>query len=634
MDHSTSVRYSSRRCPGGVGRFLSLTGIVLIGALTTACDEDPPVPVEGSVSGNVSLEGAALGGVTVDLSGVGGNQSATTGGDGSYSFSNVIEGSYTVTISGYPSDTDFGEATASVTINASSRNPTADFAGTYIRTASVAGTVTVEGMGLGGIMVALTGTESQTGTTADDGSFSFSNMRMGEYSVEMSGWDPARHVFETTTESFSVSVGAQQMVDFMGTRREYGFQVAIENVSVPYPFSASGHFAVPVGAEGPGPLLPGNAYAFEFEAGPGSRLSFATMMVHSNDLFFAPGPQGIPLWDGHEQKTGDITDQIMLWDAGTEMNEEPGEGANQPLQGGANSGEADPNPNVRLADDEWETLPDIDSMIRVTLESTGATTFRVTIENVSLDHTLVTVRGLCLEVPLAPGVFVVHHGPNPLFTVGEPDTGHGLEGLAEDGVITMAAAAVQMGTGLFNLIAPGIYASHADPGLLFHPGTTASPGIEAMAEDGDPTILGAEVLAAGGYRYFGGFGVPVGDQAPGPLYPGGMYAFNVTAVHGEYLSFVTMLVQTNDLFFAPPPEGIALFPDGQPLSGDVTSMVMLWDAGTEVNEKPGVGLFQAPRQLAPNTGMDEMGMVRLLDDEMFTYPETGHVIRVTVTPIG
>ena len=128
--------------------------------------------------------------------------------------------------------------------------------------------------------------------------------------------------------------------------------------------------------------------------------------------------------------------------------------------------------------------------------------------------------------------------------------------------------------------------------------------------------------------------MPVGAPAPGPLYPGGTYAFEATAVHGEYLSFVTMLVQTNDIFLAPPPEGIALFPDGEPLSGEVTTMIMLWDAGTEVNEKPGVGLFQAPRQLESNTGTDEMGMVRLLDDEMFTYPEVGQVIKVTVTPTG
>lgn len=633
MDHSTSVRYSSRRRPGGVGRFLSLTGIVLIGALATACDEDPTPPVEGSVSGTVMLEGAPLAGIHVDLEGVGGDQHVDTDANGSYTISRVIEGTYTVTIEGMPSDTEF-EASQSVTISPSSRNATADFAGTYIRTAGVSGTVMVEDMPLGGIMVSLTGTESQTATTGADGSFSFSNMRMGEYTVEMSGWDPARYVFDNTTESFSVSVGQQVMVDFMGTRREYRFQVGIENIGPAYAYFPSGYFSVPVGHEEPGPLTSGNTYAFEFEAGPGARLSFATMMVHSNDLFYAPGPEGIALWDGHEQITGDITDKIQLWDAGTEMNEEPGEGMHQPLQGGPATGEADPNPNVRLADDEWETLPEVDSVIRVMLESTGPTSFRVTIENISLDHTLITVRGLCLEVPLAPGVFVIHYGDEPLFTPGMPDRGHGLEGLAEDGNIEQLVASVTFATGVTQPLAPGGYASHEAPGLVFMPGTTASPGVEAMAEDGNPAILAAEIVATGGFRDGGIFAVPVGDENQGPLFPGRAYGFEVTAVHGEYLSFVSMLVQSNDIFFAPPPEGIALFPDGEPLSGDVTGMVMLWDAGTEVNERPGIGIFQAPRQLAPNTGMDEMGMVRLLDDEMFMYPEVGDMIRVTVTLIG
>lgn len=632
MDHSTTVRYFSRRF-GGVGRFLSLTGIVLIGALATACDEDPTPPVEGTVGGTVTLEGAALSGVGVVLSGTVGDESATTGGDGGYSFSGVIEGSYTVTISGFPSDTEFNP-TASVDVTPGSRDATADFAGTYIRTARIMGMVTVEGMGLGGISVALTGTESQTGTTAEDGSFSFGNIRMGSYAVEMSGWDGDRYVFENTMESFSVSVGEQKTVGFMGTRREYTFEVQIENIAPPFAYFPSGVFNTPEGADGPGLLTAGNTYAFEFEAGPGARLSFATMMVHSNDLFYAPGPGGIELWDGHEQKTGNITGQIQLWDAGTEMNEEPGEGMNQPLHGGSATGEADPNPMVRLADDEWGTLPPVDSVITVMLESTGPTSFRVTIENISKDHTLVTVRGLCLEVPLAPGVFVIHYDDAPLFTPGMPDRGHGLEGLAEDGKIATLAGSVQRATGLVQLEAPGIYASHEAPGLLFRPGTTASPGLEAMAEDGNPAILGAEVQATGGFRTADAFLVPTGDLAPGPLVPGKSYGFEVTAVHGEYLSFVTMLVQSNDIFFAPPESGIALFPDGQPLTGDVTDMVMLWDAGTEVNEKPGIGIFQAPRQLAPNTGMDEMGMVRLLDDEMFTYPPVDMLIRVTVTRVG
>ena len=635
MDRSTSVRYSSWRRPAGARRFLSLTGIVLLGALATACGEDPPVPVEGSVSGTVTLEGTPLGGITVDLAGTGASQSVTTGAQGEYTISNVIEGTYTVTMSGQPSDTEFA-ASQDVAITPSAVDVTADFAGDYIRTARVTGAVVIEGtIPLSGLSVTLAGTEGQSATTAADGSFSFGNMRMGDYTVDIAGWDTDRYVIDDAMEAFSLAVGEQKTVDFTGIRREYTFRVSIQNVATPYPYSQSGHFAVPVGADAPGPLLPGNMYAFEFEAGPGMYLSFATMMVHSNDLFYAPGPMGIPLWDGHEQITGDVTDQILLWDAGTEMNQEPGEGADQPLQqSGPNTGEDDPNPLVRLAEDEWGTLPDVDSVIRVNIESTGPTTFRVTIENVSLDHTLVTVRGLCLDVPLAPGVFVVHPFPNALFAVGEEDPGLGLEGLAEDGDVSMLAGVLPLGTGLFNLIAPGVFATHGDPGLLFRSGMNATPGIEAMAEDGNPTILGAEVLATGGYRTANAFSVPVGERTPGPLYPGGAYEFEVVAVHEEVLSFVTMLVQTNDIFFAPSPDGIDMFPNGQPLSGDVTNMVMLWDAGTEVNEKPGVGLFQAPRQLAPNTGTDENGRVRLLDDREFTYPGVGDVVRVTVTLIG
>ncbi|KKL45544.1 hypothetical protein LCGC14_2354640, partial [marine sediment metagenome] len=51
-----------------------------------------------------------------------------------------------------------------------------------------------------------------------------------------------------------------------------------------------------------------------------------------------------------------------------------------------------------------------------------------------------------------------------------------------------------------------------------------------------------------------------------------------------------MLAATNDVFFAPKDEGIALFDEnGNPISGDITDQVYLWDAGTEVNEEPAIG---------------------------------------------
>ena len=66
-----------------------------------------------------------------------------------------------------------------------------------------------------------------------------------------------------------------------------------------------------------------------------------------------------------------------------------------------------------------------------------------------------------------------------------------------------------------------------------------------------------------------------------------------------------------------------------PLKGDVTDMIKLWDAGTEVNEEPGVGPNQAPRQAAANTGPDENGVVHIVDDG-YVYPAVKDAIRVTV----
>ncbi len=69
-----------------------------------------------------------------------------------------------------------------------------------------------------------------------------------------------------------------------------------------------------------------------------------------------------------------------------------------------------------------------------------------------------------------------------------------------------------------------------------------------------------------------------------------------------------------------------------PLSGDATSQVQLWDAGTEVNQEPGVGPDQVQRQSGSNTGaLDPDDTVRLALDIFGNVPPTETVIRVTVT---
>ena len=64
--------------------------------------------------------------------------------------------------------------------------------------------------------------------------------------------------------------------------------------------------------------------------------------------------------------------------------------------------------------------------------------------------------------------------------------------------------------------------------------------------------------------------------------------------------------------------------------------ISLWDAGTEVNQEPGLGPDQAPRQKAPNTGASERKPVQLVKDvkDGFTYPKVSEVLRVTIAPAG
>lgn len=94
-----------------------------------------------------------------------------------------------------------------------------------------------------------------------------------------------------------------------------------------------------------------------------------------------------------------------------------------------------------------------------------------------------------------------------------------------------------------------------------------------------------------------------------------------------------MFVQSNDLFYTFPEGGLALFNNGVALSGDMTSQVLLYDAGTEVNEFPGAGLSQVIRQSAPNSGVEGNGVVTNVINvgDWFTYPDVADIIMVTIT---
>ena len=182
------------------------------------------------------------------------------------------------------------------------------------------------------------------------------------------------------------------------------------------------------------------------------------------------------------------------------------------------------------------------------------------------------------------------------------------------------------------LLAPGVWVLFDEGAPIFAAGEADRGfGLETLAEDGDPSVLSASLGDYLGVVEAGVFNTPSGASEPGPLSPEGIYEFEFHAEDGQRLGLATMYVQSNDLFYAPESGGIELFDEaGRPLKGEITGSILLWDAGTEVNQTPGEGSDQAPRQTGAETGEDEMGVIRLVDDG-FAYPN--NVIKVTISTL-
>lgn len=364
-------------------------------------------------------------------------------------------------------------------------------------------------------------------------------------------------------------------------------------------------FNTPVNASEPGPLTTeGSAYTISFKAVQGSHLNFATMLAETNDWFFAPNEAGIALFDNAGNPiTGDITDQVILWDAGTEE-EDPTTIAT--VAGGATAGIPDDNTNIRV-------LPNnVRNYLRVVLGHDSNSTFTLSIQR--------TTIGV-----ITPGLVVIHAQPAPFFTTGEADRGVGLELLAETGNPSeLQEWFNEMGTGGAPLrlsssltpFSPGVvYAFSDDADPLFTQGesATAASGLEALAEDGSTNTM---------YNYLLDLGLSVA-QNDAPILPGNSHSFTVEARPGDRLGFATMFVQSNDWFLAFNNDGVHLFDDsGNPNEGTGFSIqAYLFDAGTEVDQSIGFGADQVLRQTAPNTGaVDSNPNIRRvgeIEDEQF-----------------
>lgn len=109
-------------------------------------------------------------------------------------------------------------------------------------------------------------------------------------------------------------------------------------------------FNTPVGAEAPGPIGPGGAYEFTIQAVDGDKFSFVTMFIPTNDWFYTTtdADNSIDLFVGGQPISGEVLESdIAIWDAGTEIDEEPGTGPNQvQRQEAPNTGDPDPDTSV------------------------------------------------------------------------------------------------------------------------------------------------------------------------------------------------------------------------------------------------------------------------------------------------
>ena len=153
-------------------------------------------PPTYTISGTVS--GAVAGGVTITLSGAG-TATTTTAANGSYTFSGLAAGNYTVTpsLTGYT----FGPTATAVTINSSDVTGT-NFTSNTVVAASYSISGTVSGAVASGVTITLSGAGTGTTTTAANGTYTFSGLAAGNYTVtpSLSGY-----TFSPTATAVAIS---------------------------------------------------------------------------------------------------------------------------------------------------------------------------------------------------------------------------------------------------------------------------------------------------------------------------------------------------------------------------------------------------------------------------------------------
>jgi hypothetical protein len=323
------------------------------------------------------------------------------------------------------------------------------------------------------------------------------------------------------------------------------------------------------------PIAPGGMVEFTFTAQNSSWLSLFTQVSRSNDTFIATGPFGVNLFtnQGLPVAERDITHLLRLYEVGSEYNQAPGQGPQQGATQPAPDTGMDESGEVVAFASSTRALPQAPAIVDVQVvqdAKTGAFTFTVT--NI----------GNTVAAPLSTALWARHDG-----TLAMVDAG----GAAAD-----------------------------------------SAGLEAFAEDGDPSGWLATIAATAGVVESGTIDTQTAAGA----------SFEIVLTPNEdnrFLSIATGLAATNDAFIAPFTTGVALLEDdGTPranddIEEDFRRQLVLWDAGTEANEVPGVGANTQAVQSAPGDGAaDPDATLRPYSDitNDLSGPDAGGFLSVTI----
>jgi len=197
--------------------------------------------------------------VTVTLSGHGEDATEVTDAGGLYSFSKLRSGTYQVAISGYDADDYEFEVTSKTATIATGETANVPFEGTLLRTAGIAGRVSVAGMGLDGVAVTLAGAAEATTETSNGGQYAFAGLAAGTYVVSIANPNDVAYNFETTSTNVELMDDQSAIVNFDGTHTRTASvtgMMYLDEAPQDKMYTANepalAHAGIPVALQGPG----------------------------------------------------------------------------------------------------------------------------------------------------------------------------------------------------------------------------------------------------------------------------------------------------------------------------------------------------------------------------------------------